>query len=227
MLENRIDRITVKNFRSLKEVSVELDDLTVLVGPNGSGKSNFIDVLSLVRNGLTLGLFEAMHRSRAGQAAELHFFYDPAEGYDALENIEIEILLVEDNPNDAELTIRALRKQNLANRLVHLQDGEEALEFLFGTGQFAGRDIDKLPKVILLDIKMPRVDGISVLTAIKANERTKSIPVVIVTSSAMDPDIKRCYELGANSYIVKPVEFDDFAKTISELGFYWMVVNKT
>jgi CheY-like chemotaxis protein len=144
-----------------------------------------------------------------------------------MDAVEIEILLVEDNPNDAELTIRALRKQNLANRLVHLQDGEEALDFLFGTGQFKDRDIDKLPKVILLDIKMPRVDGISVLKAIKADERTRSIPVVIVTSSAMDPDIKRCYALGANSYIVKPVEFDDFAKTISELGFYWMVVNKT
>jgi CheY-like chemotaxis protein len=144
-----------------------------------------------------------------------------------MDAVEIEILLVEDNPNDAELTIRALRKQNLANRLVHLQDGEEALDFLFGTGQFKDRDIDKLPKVILLDIKMPRVDGISVLKAIKADERTRSIPVVIVTSSAMDPDIKRCYALGSNSYIVKPVEFDDFAKTISELGFYWMVVNKT
>jgi CheY-like chemotaxis protein len=144
-----------------------------------------------------------------------------------MDAVEIEILLVEDNPHDAELTIRALRKQNLANRLVHLQDGEEALEFLYGTGKFAGRDVDRLPKVIFLDIKMPKVDGISVLKVIKSDERTKSIPVVIVTSSAMDPDIKKCYALGANSYIVKPVEFDDFAKTISELGLYWMVVNKT
>jgi CheY-like chemotaxis protein len=144
-----------------------------------------------------------------------------------MDAVEIEILLVEDNPHDAELTIRALRKQNLANRLVHLQDGEEALEFLYGTGRFAGRDVDRLPKVIFLDIKMPKVDGISVLKVIKSDERTKSIPVVIVTSSAMDPDIKKCYALGANSYIVKPVEFDDFAKTISELGLYWMVVNKT
>jgi CheY-like chemotaxis protein len=144
-----------------------------------------------------------------------------------MDAVEIEILLVEDNPHDAELTIRALRKQNLANRLVHLQDGEEALEFLYGTGKFAGRDVDRLPKVIFLDIKMPKVDGISVLKVIKSDERTESIPVVIVTSSAMDPDIKKCYALGANSYIVKPVEFDDFAKTISELGLYWMVVNKT
>lgn len=143
-----------------------------------------------------------------------------------MNNQEVEILIVEDNPNDAELTIRALKKQNLANNLIHLIDGAQALDFIFGTGEYSGRNINNAPKVILLDLKMPKVTGLEVLEKIKSDPRTKTIPVVILTSSAEDPDIKKSYELGANSYIVKPVEFDNFAKTVSDLGLYWMVVNK-
>ena len=139
---------------------------------------------------------------------------------------EIEILLVEDNPGDAELTIRALKKENLANKLVHLTDGAEAIDFLFGTGQYSHRRMENAPRVILLDLKMPKVGGLEVLEKIKSDDRTKKIPVVILTSSAEDPDIKRCYALGANSYIVKPVEFHNFSKTVSDLGLYWLVVNK-
>src|SRR5579872_5145456 len=138
----------------------------------------------------------------------------------------VEILLVEDNPDDAALTIRALKKHNLANRLTHLKDGVEALEFIYGTGAYEGRNISQTPKVILLDLKMPKVNGIEVLTKLKSNPITRTIPVVVLTSSAEDPDIKKCYELGANSYIVKPVEFDNFTKRISELGMYWMVLNR-
>lgn len=140
---------------------------------------------------------------------------------------EIEILIVEDNQFDADLTIRALRKQNLANKLIHLRDGAEALEFIFASGKFADRDMNRLPRVILLDLKMPKVNGVEVLQAVKSDPRTKAIPVVILTSSAEDPDIKTCYEFGANSYIVKPVEFENFARVVSELGLYWMVINKT
>lgn len=140
---------------------------------------------------------------------------------------EIEILLVEDNPNDAEMTLRALRKNHLANRIVHLKNGAEALDFIYGKGSFEGRDVSAMPKVVLLDLKMPKVDGIEVLRTMKSNEITKTIPVVILTSSKEDPDIKICYELGANSYIVKPVGFDNFLKAISELGFYWLLLNQS
>jgi two-component system, response regulator len=140
---------------------------------------------------------------------------------------EVEILMVEDNPYDADLAIRALKRHNLANKLVLLNDGAEALEFIFGTGMYEGRNVEITPKVILLDLKMPRVSGLEVLEKIKSDSRTKVIPVVILTSSAEDPDVRRSYELGANSYIVKPVEFENFARTISELGMYWMVINKT
>jgi len=143
-----------------------------------------------------------------------------------MENNAVEILLIEDNMNDAELAIRALRKANLSNNLIHLKNGAEALEFLFGTGKFEGRDINNRPKLILLDLKMPKVDGLEVLAQIKANERTKTIPVVVLTSSKEHPDISRAYLLGANSYLVKPVEFDEFAKTITELGFYWLLKNQ-
>ena len=139
---------------------------------------------------------------------------------------EIEILLIEDSMDDAELTIRALKKHNLANNLVHLRDGSEALDFLFGRGAYVQRDVHRLPNVVLLDLKMPKVDGIKVLEAIKGNEKTKRIPVVILTSSREHPDVDRCYQLGANSYIVKPVEFDNFLKAISELGLYWLLLNQ-
>jgi two-component system response regulator len=138
----------------------------------------------------------------------------------------VEIILVEDNQDDAALAIRALRKNNLANRMVHLKDGAEALDFIYGTGAYAGRNTNHTPRVILLDLKMPKVNGMEVLQKIKSTESTKVIPVVVLTSSAEDPDIKKCYELGANSYIVKPVEFENFTQRISELGMYWMVLNK-
>lgn len=139
---------------------------------------------------------------------------------------EVEILIVEDNPDDAELTIRALKKSHLANRIIHLTDGAEALDFLFGAGQYVNRNLKKVPKMILLDLKMPKVDGLEVLRQLKSDPRTKMIPIVILTSSAKDPDIKRCYELGANSYIVKPVKLNNFLKTISEIGMYWLVIDR-
>jgi CheY-like chemotaxis protein len=143
-----------------------------------------------------------------------------------MDNEEIEILIVDDNVDDADLAIRALRKQNVANKLIHLIDGVEALDFLTGQGRFSGRNIQTKPKVIFLDLKMPRLSGLQVLERIKSNEELKTIPVVILTSSAEDPDVKRSYQLGANSYIVKPVEFDNFSKTVSDLGLYWVVINK-
>ena len=139
---------------------------------------------------------------------------------------EVEILIVEDNPGDAELTIRALKKSHLANHVTHLVDGAEALDFFFGAGQFSDRNLNNLPKVILLDLKMPKVDGLEVLRRLKSDARTRKIPVVILTSSDKDPDLKRCYELGANSYIVKPVELNNFVKIISEIGMYWLVIDK-
>jgi two-component system response regulator len=137
----------------------------------------------------------------------------------------IEILLVEDNASDAEMTIGALKKNNLANRLLHVKDGAAALDFLFAEGDYSGRQVEETPKVILLDLKMPKVNGIQVLQKIREDERTKRIPVVMLTSSKEDPDIQKCYDLGVNSYVVKPVEFDEFHKAISNLGLYWMIVN--
>ncbi|HTA83324.1 MAG TPA: response regulator [Bacteroidia bacterium] len=138
----------------------------------------------------------------------------------------VEIMLVEDNPDDAALTIRALKKQNIANKLIHLHDGAEALDFIYGKGNYAGRNIQITPKVILLDLKMPKVNGMEVLETLKSDENTKAIPIVMLTSSAEDPDIERCYQLGANSYIVKPVEFEEFTKAVAGLGMYWMLLNK-
>jgi two-component system, response regulator len=143
-----------------------------------------------------------------------------------MEQHEIEILLIEDNLNDAEMTIRALKQNNITNKVLHLRDGEEALDFIFGTGQFEGRNINNKPKVILLDLKMPKIDGIEVLERIKSNERTKTIPVVMLTSSKEDPDIKKCYLLGTNSYIVKPVDFESFHIVIAKLGLYWTSNNQ-
>ena len=139
---------------------------------------------------------------------------------------ELEILLVEDNPHDAELTIRALKKHQAANNIVHLKDGAEALDFIFAEGAYKDRNIQNRPKVILLDLKMPKVDGIEVLKKVKGNNITRKIPVVVLTSSREDPDIDKCYELGANSYIVKPVEFNNFLKAIRDLGLYWKILNQ-
>lgn len=140
-------------------------------------------------------------------------------------NTDIQILLVEDNKSDAMLTIRTLKKHNLANNLIHLIDGAQALEFIFGKGEYEGRDIANKPKVIFLDLKMPKVNGLEVLRIIKSDERTKSIPVVMMTSSKEESDIVESHKLGVNSYVVKPVDFDNFSKTITDLGFYWLVVN--
>lgn len=137
----------------------------------------------------------------------------------------VEVLLVEDNPRDAELTIRALKKHNLANQLFHVEDGAEALDFLFGRGNFEGHEIDHPPKVVLLDLKLPKVNGLEVLRAMKASERTRSIPVVVVTSSAENPDIRTAYQLGVNSYVVKPVQFEAFMEAMSKVGIYWLMVN--
>jgi len=139
----------------------------------------------------------------------------------------VDLLLVEDNTQDAELAIRELKKHNLSNNLYHVKDGEEALEFIFATGKYADtRDVNHTPKLILLDIHMPKVNGIEVLEKIKSTESIKMIPVVILTSSKEDPDIKRCYNLGANSYIVKPLNFEGFAEAIKNLGFYWLLLNQ-
>lgn len=139
----------------------------------------------------------------------------------------VDLLLVEDNSYDAELAIRELKKHRIANNLMHLKDGEQALEFLFGTGQFEGvRDALHQPKLVLLDIQMPKVNGIQVLEIIRSDERTKATPVVILTSSKEDPDIQSCYALGVNSYIVKPVNFEGFSEAIRNLGFYWLLLNQ-
>lgn len=139
----------------------------------------------------------------------------------------VEILLVEDNTDDAELTIRELSKHNMANNLLHVKDGEEALEFIFCTGKFAGkREIEYLPKLMLLDIHMPKVSGIEVLEIVKGDTRTRTIPIVVLTSSNESPDINKCYHLGANSYIVKPVNFDGFTQAIKNIGSYWIQLNQ-
>jgi two-component system response regulator len=138
----------------------------------------------------------------------------------------VDILLVEDNSRDAELTIRALRKQNLANALFVVHDGVEALDFMFGEGQYATAEPRQHPKVILLDIKLPRLDGLEVLRRIKSDERTRTIPVVMVTSSRESPDVEAAFALGANSYVVKPVTFEDFMRSMAEIGHYWLLVNQ-
>jgi two-component system response regulator len=140
----------------------------------------------------------------------------------------VEILLVEDSVTDAELAIRELKKHNMANNLVHVKNGEEALDFMFCTGKYnIIRNIENRPKVVLLDIQMPKINGIEVLQRIKADPRTRSVPVVILTSSKEHPDIQKCYELGANSYIVKPMNFESFAEAIKNLGFYWLLLNQS
>jgi len=137
----------------------------------------------------------------------------------------VEILLVEDNVRDAELTIRALKKHNLANRLFHVEDGAETIDFLFARGKYEGRRTDLSPKVVLLDLKLPKVNGLEVLRIMKNDPRLHTIPVVMVTSSAEDPDVKAAYELGANGYVIKPVKFEEFMEAMSRLGVYWLIVN--
>lgn len=138
----------------------------------------------------------------------------------------VEILLVEDNPLDVELTLRALKQHNLANNVHVVKDGAEALEYIFATGVYADRNMDHSPKVILLDLKLPKVDGLEVLRRIKSDERTKVTPVVVLTSSREEKDVIESYKLGVNSYIVKPVDFDKFLEAIGELGFYWLLLNE-
>jgi two-component system, response regulator len=138
----------------------------------------------------------------------------------------VEILLVEDTPQDLELTLRALRKANLVNRVEVARDGVEAIEFIFGEGAHAGRDIEDGPKVILLDLKLPRMDGLDVLRRIKSDPRTRRIPVVVLTSSKEQSDVVASYDLGVNSYIVKPVNFERFAAAVQDLGLYWLLLNQ-
>jgi two-component system, response regulator len=137
----------------------------------------------------------------------------------------VEILLVEDNPNDLELALHALKRHNFANRIQIARDGEQALSFVFCTGEFANRRIENGPKVILLDLKLPKIDGLEVLQRIKGDPRTRKIPVVVLTTSREDRDVEKCYELGANSYIVKPVDFQQFTEAVRQLGFYWVLLN--
>lgn len=137
-----------------------------------------------------------------------------------MNNMAVEVLLIEDNPDDAELTIRVLKKNNMANNLVHLHDGEEALEFLFAEGN------NSIPKLILLDLKMPKVDGIEVLRKIKNDDQKKVIPVVILTSSKEERDIIESYNLGVNAYVVKPVEFEKFVEAVATLGLFWLILNQ-
>ncbi len=138
----------------------------------------------------------------------------------------VEILLVEDNPNDVELTLRALKKNHLANRIEVVRDGAEALDFIFGTGAYAHRQHGENPKVILLDLKLPKVDGLEVLRRVKADARTRTIPVVVLTSSREERDIVGSYQLGVNSYIVKPVDFEQFTESVRHLGLYWLLLNQ-
>ena len=144
-----------------------------------------------------------------------------------MDDREVEILLVEDNESDLELTLRALRKVNLANKVFAVRDGAEALDYLFATGEYSERDGSAHPRVVLLDLKLPKVDGMEVLRQVRSDPRTALMPVVVLTSSAEERDRLATYELGVNSFIVKPVEFDSFSRAVSEIGMYWMLLNRT
>jgi two-component system, response regulator len=143
-----------------------------------------------------------------------------------MHNSVVEILLVEDNPRDAELTQRALKEHRLANRLVHVKDGQEALDWLFSTDPHSQTDLPHSPRVVLLDLKLPKVSGLEVLRAIRTDERTRLIPVVMLTSSRHESDVIESYQLGVNSYIVKPVDFEQFSETARQLGYYWLLINQ-
>jgi CheY-like chemotaxis protein len=136
------------------------------------------------------------------------------------------ILLVEDNPDDEALTLRALKKNNILNQVVVARDGAEALDYLFSTGKYAGRDVNLMPQIVLLDLKLPKVDGLEVLRQLRADERTKLLPVVILTSSNEEQDRYRGYDMGANSYVRKPVDFNQFIEAVRQLGLYWLVLNE-
>ncbi|MDY0067562.1 MAG: response regulator [Steroidobacteraceae bacterium] len=136
------------------------------------------------------------------------------------------ILLVEDNPDDEELTLLSLRKNNLGHQIVVVRDGVEAVDFLFGVGQYAGREVSNVPTVMLLDLKLPKLDGLAVLKRVRADHRTRLVPVVVLTSSSQDADVIASYNLGANSYVRKPVEFNAFVEAISSLGMYWVLLNR-
>lgn len=136
------------------------------------------------------------------------------------------ILLVEDNPDDEALTLRALRKNNIGNRVVVAHDGVEALDYLFGTGAYSGRDVSDLPQVVLLDLKLPRIDGLEVLKRVRADERTQVLPVVVLTSSREEQDVINGYRFGCNSYVRKPVNFDEFVEAARQLGLYWLLLNE-
>lgn len=139
---------------------------------------------------------------------------------------EVEILLVEDNPNDAELALRALKKNHLANQIAHVTDGEEALDFIFARGAFSHRQVENGPKVVILDLKLPKVDGLEVLRIMKADPRARLIPIVVMTSSKEEKDVVESYRLGVNSYIVKPVDFTKFVSAVRDLGMYWLLLNQ-
>ncbi|MEO6546534.1 MAG: response regulator [Ferruginibacter sp.] len=138
---------------------------------------------------------------------------------------KFDILLIEDNPYEAQLTIRSFKKTSLADKLVHIDDGADALDFIFARNKYAGRRIEDIPKLILLDLKLPKLGGLDILKLVKEDPRTKTIPVIVLTSSNEEPDIIASYNLGANSYIVKPVNFEAFSKAVLEAGMYWMLLN--
>jgi CheY-like chemotaxis protein len=140
---------------------------------------------------------------------------------------EVEIVLVEDNPNDRELALRALKKNKIANNIVVLEDGEQAIDYLYGRGEFGDRDTNVNPRLVLLDLKLPKMDGLDVLKVIKSDPNKKMIPVVMLTSSKEESDVVESYRLGVNSYIVKPVDFDNFVEAIRNIGFYWLLMNES
>ncbi len=138
----------------------------------------------------------------------------------------LEILLVEDNPDDVALTLHAFKKHNLSNRIHVCRDGAEALDYLFGEGEYQGRNIENVPKVVLLDLKLPKINGLEVLKRVKSNPSTQKIPIVVLTSSREEQDLVECYRLGVNSYIVKPVDFEQFTDAVQKVGLYWMLLNE-
>jgi two-component system, response regulator len=157
----------------------------------------------------------------------MFLFHDTNEGKKAMnERLEVEILLAEDSPHDAEMTLRALKERNLGNRVFHVTDGAEALDWIFCRGEYRHRDPNQHPKIVLLDIKMPKVDGLEVLRAIRADDRTRMLPVVVMTSSQEQSDLISSYSLGVNSYVVKPLDFDAFSAAVAELGHYWLLLNQ-